>query len=199
MDLTLYYLPGTRAQRVRWMLEELNLDYRLEYIDLFKGEGNSPAYRAIHPLGQLPALKIDGEVMIESGAIVHWLADAHPASGMAPALDDPARRDFNQWMYFAATSLEMPAWEVVLHRNILGDDQAVKEIIPFALERLQDVLEILERVLTGRDYLLDAFSAADIMMGYVLMFLPELLGRFPVLQAYCDRLRQRPGYMRSIK
>ena len=60
MDLTLYYLPGTRSERVRWILDELGLDYRLETIDLFKGEGQTPDYLAIHPLGQLPALSIDG-------------------------------------------------------------------------------------------------------------------------------------------
>ena len=52
MQLTLYYQPGTRAQRVRWMLEELELDYDLENIDLFGGEGNSEAYlRILLPAG----------------------------------------------------------------------------------------------------------------------------------------------------
>lgn len=46
MDLTLYYLPGTRAQRVRWALEELELDYRLERIDPFKGETDTRVARA---------------------------------------------------------------------------------------------------------------------------------------------------------
>ncbi|MCB1786287.1 MAG: glutathione S-transferase, partial [Gammaproteobacteria bacterium] len=82
MELVLYYQPGTRALRVRWVLEELALPYRLERIDLRKGEGNTHAYRAIHPLGQLPALQVDGEVMIESGAIVHWLAETHPEQGL---------------------------------------------------------------------------------------------------------------------
>jgi glutathione S-transferase len=56
---------------VRWALEELGLDYRLERVDLFKGEGNMAEYRAIHPRGQLPAFRIGDEVMevmIVSGA-----------------------------------------------------------------------------------------------------------------------------------
>ncbi|MGD2118040.1 MAG: glutathione S-transferase, partial [Chromatiales bacterium] len=98
MQLTLYYQQGSRAQRVRWMLEELGLDYALEHIDLYGGEGNSEAYRRIHPLGQLPALKIDDDVMIESGAIVQWLADYDAESRFAPSLESPLRRDFNQWI-----------------------------------------------------------------------------------------------------
>jgi glutathione S-transferase len=51
MELTLYYLPGTRAERVRWVLDELGLDYRVETINLFKREGQRPDYLAIHPWG----------------------------------------------------------------------------------------------------------------------------------------------------
>ena len=102
-------------------------------------------------------------------------------------------------MYFAATSLEGPAWEVVLHGKILDAKQAVKGIIPFALRRLKEVFVALERELTGREYLLDRFSAADIMMGYVLMWFADRLEPYPALQAYCERLRQRPAYQRSIQ
>ena len=92
MELTLYYTPKTRAFRVRWLLEELGLEYRLEHIDLHAGEGNTPEYRAIHPLGQVPALKVDNEVMFESGAMLQWLAETHLDKGLAPALDSPWRR-----------------------------------------------------------------------------------------------------------
>ena len=50
------------------------------------GEGNTPEYRAVHPHGQLPALKTDDEVMIESGAIVQWLA-GDPSPYNAPGKD----------------------------------------------------------------------------------------------------------------
>jgi glutathione S-transferase len=112
MELTLYYMPRTRAERVRWTLDELGLDYRIERIDLFKGEGNRADYRAVHPMGQVPALLVDGQAMFESGAIVQWLAEAIPGSGLAPPLDHPARRAFDQWMYFAATSPERPRLSV---------------------------------------------------------------------------------------
>ena len=76
---------------------------------------------------------------------------------------------------------------------------AVKEIVPFAQGRLQDVFATLERELTGRDHLLDTFSAADIMTGYILMWFPELLEQHPSLQAYCERLRQRPAWQRAAQ
>ena len=198
MELTLYYLPGTRAERVRWTLDELGLDYRIERIDLFKGEGNHPDYLAIHPLGQLPALLVDGQAMFESGAIVQWLAEAIPGSRLAPPVDQAARRTFDQWMYFAATSLEGPAWEMMLHGNILPDEQAVKSIIPFATQQYQRALQVLDHALTGRDYLLGRdFSVADIMVGYLLPWFPEQLAECAVLPAYLERLEQRPAYPRE--
>jgi glutathione S-transferase len=198
MDITLYYYPRTRSVRVRWILEELGLDYRLEQVNLFRGEGERDEYRAIHPLGQLPALKIDDEVMIESGAIVQWLAETHPEKGLAPAVDAPARRAFDQWMYFAVTSLEGPAWEIVLHRDILPHEMAVKAIVPFAEKRLDQVLATLDNVLTGSEYLVDnRFGAADIMTGYILMWFSGQLARYPALSAYVERLSQRPAYLRS--
>jgi glutathione S-transferase len=198
MQLTLYYLPGTRAERVRWILDELGLDYRLETIDLFKGEGQKPDYLKIHPLGQLPALSIDGEVMIESGAIVQWLAESIPGSELAPAVDHPARRAFDQWMYFAVASLEPPAWEMMLHGTILPDKLAVKAIVPFAEKRYVQALEVLEHAFRNQDYLVNGrFSAADIMVGYLLAWFPQQLIPYPGLQNYLARLQQRPAYPRK--
>jgi glutathione S-transferase len=198
MELILYYQSGSRSQRVRWLLEELELDYKLEHIDLFKGEGNTPEYLALHPLGQLPVLKIDGSAMFESGAIVQWLADTHLDKGFAPALDSPQRREFNQWMYFSVTSLEAPAWEIVLHSKILPEDAAVKAIIPFATKNLLQVLTVLDKELTGKNYMVDnKFSAVDIMVGYILMWFPEHVEIFSNLKTYTQNLQQRPAYIRS--
>lgn len=198
MEIVLYYLSGSRAQRVRWLLEELELDYQLKQVDLFKGEGQLPEYLALQPLGQLPAVTLDGVPMFESGAIVQWLADSHLEKRFAPSLNSPLRREFDQWMYFAVTNLEMSAWEIVLHSKILSDDEAVKDIIPFATSRLLSVLAVLENTLEGRNYMIDdRFSAVDIMIGYILMWLPEHVNTFANLKAYTENLKQRPAYLRS--
>ena len=200
MKIVLYYLQGSRSQRVRWLLEELELDYQLKQVDLFKGEGQTPEYLAIHPLGQLPAVTIDGKPMFESGAIVQWLADHYLDKSLAPSLNSPLRREFDQWMYFAVTNLEMPAWEIILHGKILPDDQAVKDIIPFATGRLISVLEVLDKALDGKHYMIDnRFSAVDIMIGYILMWFPEHVKTFANLKAYTEKLQQRPAYLRSNK
>ncbi len=198
MDLTLYDMPKTRAFRVRWLLEEIDLDYRLEPVDIFSAAAQSPAYRAIHPLGQVPALRAGDKIMFESGAILHWLADIHPEAQLAPLPDAPARAEYEQWMFFAVGTLEFSAWEIVLHEHILPEDKAVKAIVPFARTRYRDALGVLEPVVNGRDYLVDEhFTAADILTGHTLMWLPELLDGYPALRAYTRRLSQRRGFLQA--
>ena len=200
MELTLYYMPKTRAFRVRWLLEELKLEYRLEWVDLFAGDANKPEYRVIHPLGQLPALKVNDDIMLESGAMLQWLAGAQPEQTLAPALDSPARKEFDQWMFFAVGSLEPPAWEIVLHGDILPKAVAVKEIIPFAEKRYQQMLAVLENVMSEREYLVnDSFTAADILIGHTLMWLPKELRPYQALRAYTKRLRTRSAYLRALQ
>ncbi len=200
MDITLYYTPKTRALRPRWLLEELGLEYRLEAIDLFNGEGQSKAYRNIHPLGAVPAIEIDGNTMIESGAICHWLSDKVSKPKLAPALDDPQRQHYEQWMFFAPGTLEPPAYYALLHGRILPEQQRIQAIVPWCMSRHKNIIAMMDEQLENREYLLgESFSTADIMIGSTLMWLPEQLQDQPRLKAYTERLQQRPAYQRACQ
>lgn len=198
MHITLHYTPGTRAVRPRWLLEELDIPYDLNTIDLFHGGGDSARYRAIHPLGLVPALQINGQVQLESGAMCHWLADRYIAAGLAPTPDDPARIRYEQWMYFAPGTLEPPAWYALLHAKMLPASQRIESIVPWALQRYADAVETVDAALNGKACLLgERFSAADIMVGSTLMWIPEALDQCPTLRQYVERLQQRPAYQRA--
>ena len=199
MDIKLYYTPQTRATRPRWLLEELNIPYTLQEIDLFAGETETPEYKKIHPLGSVPAIEINGEVMFESGAICHWLADYYEDSGLAPSLTDIKRIEYEQWMFFAQATLETQPELVILHSKILDEKQRVDDIVPWALNKHKQVLEMLEQLFFKREYLLgDEFSAADIMLGSVLMMLPSTLASYPELTVYVQRLKERTAYQKAI-
>lgn len=86
MDIKLYYTPRTRATRVRWLLEELQIPYHLTSIDLFGGEGNTEAYRTIHPLGYIPVITADGNKIFETGAICAWLTEQFPEHQLSPSV-----------------------------------------------------------------------------------------------------------------
>ena len=198
MDITLYYTHNTRSLRPRWLLEEMQLPYKLHLIDLFGGEGQSPDYLRINPHGAVPAAEIDGQVMLESGAICQWLTDSFPDKGMAPAHGSSERMQYEQWMYYTLGTLELPKWLTILHGAILPEDQRVPDIIGWADKRNLPLLKTLNTDLGGRDYLLgEQFSSADIMVGSTLLWQPEEVQKFPALQAYCERLQARPAYQRA--
>jgi len=198
MDITLYHTPQTRSMRPRWLLEELGVDYKLHNIDLFAGEGESAEYKKINPLGAVPAMVIGDQVMLESGAMCHWLADFHADKKLAPGAQDADRPMYEQWMMFSQATLEMQPWLILLHSKILPEADRVEQIVPWAQQRHESILKVLNAELEGKDYLLgDQFSAADIMVGSTLMFVPEALAKFPELHTYIQRLKERPAFQRA--
>lgn len=198
MKIKLYYWPYTRAFRVRWLLEELKLPYKLEYINLFKGEANSDTYKAVHPLGYLPAIEVDGQTMFESGAICAWLTDKFPQSKLAPEINSQNRSEYEQWMYFVPGEVEPPIFYHGLHDHILPEKQRVSDILPWLLDRYSHVLKILQNELENKKYLLgENFSTADIMLGSTISWLPELLKPFSALEDYVARLTMREAYISS--
>ena len=195
MEIELYYKPHTRSVRPRWLLEELGAPYSLRLVDLFGGERNP-----LHPLSSVPAIRIDGETLIESGAICHWLADCFPEKNLAPATTDPRRARYEQWMFFVPGTLEPPAFEVLLHTQILPEKKRIEAIVPFATKGYHRVLRMLAKELDHDGYLLgEQFTAADIMMTTTLTWLPELLEEHPPLVAYTQRVTERPAYRRAIE
>jgi len=200
MNIKLYYWPHTRAFRVRWLLEELQLPYKLEYINLFKGETNSEAYKTVHPLGYLPAIEVDDRTMFESGAICAWLSDKFPQKKLAPDINAQDRSDYEQWMYFVPGEVEPPIFFYRLHDHILPEKQQARDILPWLMERYTHVLKTLDKKLKTQKYLLgDNFSTPDIMLGSTISWLPEKLKPFTALEDYLGRLTTRMAYINASK
>lgn len=198
MNIKLFYTPGTRAIRPRWLLEELGLDYSLEHIDLFKGAGETAEYKTIHPLGSVPAIEIDGNVMFESGAMCAWLTDLFPEKNLAPEITTVARQQYEQWMYFAPGSLEPPIFYAALHTKILPEEIRIPEIVPWCMDRFDQALQALDSHLKNREYITgNTFTTADIMIGSCVLWAQDHLEKYPVLQKYTTRLTERAAYGRA--
>lgn len=204
--LELYEWPPVRSQRAKWVLEELELDYAPKLVDLQSGEQNSDPYRAIHPLGVVPAIKTDTYTLFESVAIVLQLIDENPDAGLAPALGTPGRAKYYQWSIFSCAELD-PA-------VMMYFDNTMKPVEsrrppgtphdPILADRgrndFRDRADVLSDVLWDNDYLLSSgFSGADILIGHscFMAALMGLLDDFPVLTAYYNRLRKRPAFQRA--
>ncbi len=82
-ELVFYTNPMSRGRMARWMLEEVGQPYRTEIVE-FGPEMKGAAYRAINPMGKVPALRHRDVVVTECAAICAYLADAFPQAQLAP-------------------------------------------------------------------------------------------------------------------
>jgi glutathione S-transferase len=190
MALRLYTNPMSRGRIARWMLEEVGQPYEVEFVD-YGTAMQSAAYRAINPMGKVPALLHDGRVVTESAAICAYLADAFPEAGLAPA----DRSAYYRWLFFGAGPLEAAIITAALGVTVPDDKRAT-----VGFRDLGTTQDVLEAWLTDHPYLAgDAFSAADVATGsqiaYGLRF--GTLERRPGFAAYADRLGQRPAARRA--
>ena len=192
-EIVFYHSPMSRGRMVHWMLEEAGAPYRIELINLEKGEQKTPGYLAINPMGKLPAIYHRGTVVTETGAICAYLADAFPAAGLAPAIGDPMRGSYLRWMFFGAGCVDYALVDRMLARP------APERTGALGYGRFEDVLNVLEQAVTPGPYLLrDRFSAADVYVGSQVgwgMSMKTLEPR-PAFQAYMGRLAQRPAFKR---
>src|ERR1700735_707082 len=104
-ELVFYTNPRTRGRIVRWMLEEVGQPYRTQLLAVGPGLKGA-AYRAINPMGKVPAIAHRGVIVTETAAICTYLADAFPEAQLAPAAGDPRRGAFYRWLFFAAGPIE---------------------------------------------------------------------------------------------
>lgn len=184
-----------RDLRVRWALEEAGRAYEVELVEFDDRHGET--YRRRQPFGMVPAFEADGCGLFESGAIVHRIAVDAPL--LMPE-DASARAETLTWMFAALNTVEPPIQNLLEMDLLHAGEPWVAPRRPAVVAAVNARLEVLSARLDGRDYLLDRFTAADILMTTVLRFLrhSDLLAAFPVLDAYVDRCESRPAFQRAL-
>jgi glutathione S-transferase len=192
-EIVFYHNPMSRARMVHWMLEEVGAPYRIELVDLQKGEQKMPAFLAVNPMGKLPAIMHRGTVITETGAICAYLADAFPAAALAPRWDEPIRGTYLRWMFFGAGCVDSALIDRMLARPTPERTSAL------GYGRYEDLIATLETAITPGPYILhERFSAADVYIGAQIGFgmMTKTLEPRPSFQSYVGRLAQRPAYKR---
>ena len=198
-ELEFYTNPMSRGRIVRWMLEETGARYETHVLQ-YGPEMKSPEYRAINPMGKVPAIRHatrDGDVVVtECAAICAYLADAFPEAGLAPAPGSAERGPYYRWLFFGAGPVEA----AVTNRS-LGVATDTPELMGrVGYGSLALVLDTLGTLLADRKYVLgERFSAADVYLGaqigWGLQF--GLIEERPGFRAYAERVQSRPAAMRA--
>ena len=199
--LKLHFAPNSRASRIMWLLEELELPYELNRMDFHPKDLKSDEHRERHPLGRVPVLE-DGEVSIyESGAIVEYILARHKDGGLKPSVDSPLYPEYLQWFHYCEGMVMPPVNTIVVQTVLLPPDRRDETALSQAQRLLTKSWAPVEESMTGRDYLIGNFSAADVMLGHA-CFMSNRLGcisdDMPNLKGYVQRIAARPAFDKAI-
>lgn len=204
--IRIYGYPFTRSTRACWALEEAGAEYEFIPVNLSKGEHRKPEFLKINPGGKLPAL-IDGDlVLTESAAICTYIGERFPTSGLVPPPNQTTdRAHYFQWCFFAMSELETPLWTLNKYTRLFPEELRVPAVSGTCIWEFQRASAVLAQHMDGREYAVgDSFTAADILLGGTMNWarnaaahIPAISIEFPVLEAYAERLANRPALVRA--
>ena len=186
--------------KVHWLLGEMDIPFECKIWSLDKSLRQGD-YLKLSPAGRVPALEDGDLTMYESGAIVEYLCERFPESGLWRPPGDPERPEWLMWLHFSETIAQHLA-NLTQHHIFLRDD-SMRSPTVMRLERmrLDKTLGVVEKALDGRDYLLaSGFSAVDCCIGYCVYVAGffTTFERLPAVEAYRCRIGKRPAFKDTL-
>ena len=196
--MKLYYAPYTCSLSPHIVLRELGLPFELVKVDnKTKQTADGRDFRTINPKGYVAALELDdGQVLTEGPAIVQYLADIKPETGLAPAAGTWERVRLQEWLNFITS--EIHAGSAPLFNAALPEEAKA-----FFREKLFKRFDFLQDTLARQDYLTGAsFSVVDAYLFTVLgwcKFFAIDLSPWPALPVYAKRVGARPAVKEALR
>jgi glutathione S-transferase len=189
-DMKLYYAPGTISLMPHVALLESGLSFVAIRVDeASKKMADGGDYRAINPLGYLPALMLDdGSVLLEAAAIAQYVAERSPAGKLAPSNGSIERARLQSWLNFLSSELHKGALGPLFYPAL---DERAKDVFR---ERLRMRFAFVDQHLSAHEYLLDNYSIADIGLYAITGWAPRVnfdIDRYPHLTAHHARIAGR--------
>ena len=206
--ITLHYLQCSRSFRILWALEELGVDYQVEFYQRSASYAAPEILKNIHPLGKAPILVDDGDVIVESAVILDYLQQQYGRLQQFKPQQVKDQRQYDYWMHYAEGSL-MPLLVMTLVMNNVSKHvpwviRPIAEKITdgvkggFIRPRVKEHILYLEQYLSEHDYFAGEFSFADIQMAFPLIALQKRLhGKYPNIQAFVQRIQERAAFQRA--
>lgn len=212
--ITVHHLNNSRAQRILWLLEELELDYELVHYQRDPRTMRAPAsLRAVHPLGKSPVITDGLHTVTESGAIIEYLVGKYGDGRLIPPQGTTDRLRYTYWLHYAEGSAmpllllklvfsrlpraPMPFFARPIARKLA--DSALAQLVD---PQLRLHLDYLEGELAKSEWFAgDNFTAADIQMSFPVEAAAARGGldqSRPRLWGYLQRIHQRPAYRRAL-
>ena len=195
--LTVYgYSTSGNCHKVRLLLEQLGREYRWVEIDSPRGGTRTPEYLARNPNGKVPLVELDdGRVLVESNAILFWLAEGTP---YWPD-DSWQRAQALSWMFFEQYSHEPYVAVARFIRGWTPPDSPRRAELPQLRERGGHALAVMERHLSTASWFSGpAYGVADIALFAYTDVAGDGgfdLAPYPAIRDWLARVRMTPGFV----
>jgi len=180
------------AYKVALALDLAGLDWRPVFVDFFKGETRSNAWRAeVNPMGEVPVLR-DGELTLtQSGVMLDYIAETSGKLG-------GERHEVLRWMFWDNHKYSTAIGMTRFLMNFLPEDKRPQPVIDFQLGRLKAAHAVLNAHLQGRDWVVGRdVTIADLSLGGYL-FYPEPFGfdrtDWPEIDRWLSNIQSLPGW-----
>jgi len=185
--------PRTRSMRVYWALEEMGLDYEIN-----TAPPRSEEVRALNPSGKIPCLLVGDDAIIDSVAIIQFLADKHQQLTFPAGTIKRAQQD--SFTQFCCDEIDGALWTAAKNSFIHPEELRVPAIKPTVKYEFANAMKTLEARLGDNEFVMgDTFTIPDLLLGHCANWaigakfdLPE--GR---VAEYFKRVNSRPGYQRA--
>ena len=196
--MKLYYTPGACSIHPHIALCEAGIPHTIERVDLKAKKTESGAdYLAINPKGYIPALQLDnGQMLAEGVAIVQYIADQKPESGLAPKAGTMERYRLQEWLTFFSSELHKQFSP--LFNAAIPDD--VKKIFR---DKIVGRFAYLDQHLAGKSYVMgEQFTVADGYLYNMQLWAKRVemdLSAYPNVVAFEKRVGARPKVVEALK
>ena len=196
--MKLYYSPGACSLSPHIVVSETGINVELEKVNLAEHKtASGQDYMTINPKGYVPALGLDdGSVLTEGPAIVQYLADQKPGSGLIPPAGSIDRYRVQEWLHFIGTELHKSFGALFNKATPDATKETAKANITKRLAYLNDRL-------AGKQYLMGSdFTVADAYAFTIVNwtnFVGIDLKPYPNLAAYMARVAARPKVLETLK
>ncbi len=196
--MKLYYSPGACSLASHIALYETGLSFEIDrQIKATKMTVGGEDFMKINPKGYVPAIKLDdGSVLTEGAAVLQYIADQKPESGLAPKAGTMERYRLQEWLTFISSEL---------HKSFgpLFNKDASEQMKANARNLLTKRLVHVETRLQTKPYLMgDHFTVADAYLFVVVNWSSIVgfdLGPFPHTREYMARIAARPAVQAAMK
>jgi glutathione S-transferase len=189
------------VQKVLWVLEELKVPYERVDAGMAFGVVNEAFYKKMNPNARVPTIDDDGFVLWESNVIVRYLAAKHGAGALYPS-ELRARAESERWMDWASFHVSSAMGPAFLGLIRTPADKRNLAQIDAAAEATAQQFQVLEQSLEGRNYVAGpSFTMGDIVVGvnvYRWYALDVKRPHVPRIEAYHERLKQRPAFRKHV-